>query len=625
MQNRNYQLRLQILAAALLALALPVVLAGCGGGGNPTSQSNRTGQVSLRIVWPAKETSKSASRYIPPYAPSLFFELYAKNAPDKRYSLIVNRPDDRPSTQTAAFSQLLNEGDYVLAGAARAQADGQGDTVASVVRDISVKAGINPVEMIFNSTIKSLQVIGQPLSATIGKPITLPSGAFDPDGRSLLLPPGALVWSVVSGSQFGTITPAGVLTPIAAGTLRVRAAETGIGVSAEADVVVSNVSVALGLKKNAYPKEYGDAKNTGFAKGKGAVGTPGWTFELGSYYGIQKTPIIGGNGMIYAVGADPVTGAGYGYGLRASDGTLVWKTYLKTITPGSPTLLSDDTLCFPLGASGVVGLDALTGVEKWRGSDPNAISSASTANADEQGHLYSGGTDGLYRIDATNGNSTELLHSGQIGTTPAIGSDGTVYYVTGLGGSLDGKLVAYNPTSNLTLWTASNIYLYSSPMIAPNGWVYVIGRQASTGVFSVVAFDPLSGAMKAELQDQFVVQYRFTAPACDADGNIFLAKGSQLVSLSPNLTQIWESPRFTDSAGIPLYARRVAVGSDGTVYVTADRFENGTQLKVYAFNGKDGTKLWESTLFGQVLGSLSIDSDGVIYGITAKGTLFTIK
>ena len=102
----------------MLLLSLYSLLTGCGSGTGSEHISNQ-GRVQLSISWSDKDGGKAITRYIPPYARSMFFELYLKSAPNKRYKLTVNRPSDKPSTQTVAFDQLLNEGTYVLAGAAR--------------------------------------------------------------------------------------------------------------------------------------------------------------------------------------------------------------------------------------------------------------------------------------------------------------------------------------------------------------------------------------------------------------------------------------------------------------------------------------------------------------------------
>ena len=218
-------------------LALIGLLSGCGSGSGTGEHSN-LGRVQLRISWPDKNATKSAkTRYIPPYAQSLFFELYLKTDPTKRYKLTANRPSDKPSTQTVSFTQLLNEGTYVLAGAARVLADGGGATVASAAKEVVVVAGTNGVDLTLATTIKTISILGQPITVQVGPDVTMLSGAVDPDGRTLLLPNGALQWSVVSGSAFGTITSAGVLSPKAVGTVRIKLLEPGANISDRKSVV----------------------------------------------------------------------------------------------------------------------------------------------------------------------------------------------------------------------------------------------------------------------------------------------------------------------------------------------------------------------------------------------------
>ena len=294
--------RLFISAFALVALFSLPLIQGCGNGNSPgnSAQVTRGALVQLNIAWPQKTGDTGTGRYIPSYASSLFLELYLTSDPTKRFTLIANRPSDKPSTQTVSFTGLINEGAYTLAGAARVLPDGAGATVASAVTSVSVKVGMSPVDLSLATTIKTISILGQPLTATVGTNATLQGGAFDPDGRTLLLPTGALTWSVVSGGSFGTLTPAGVLTPTAAGTLRVRLAETGAGITSEADIAISTQNIVASLGATPYPKEAADLFNTGLVTGHGSTGQLAWSYDLGASAGFYtSTPILGANGIVY--------------------------------------------------------------------------------------------------------------------------------------------------------------------------------------------------------------------------------------------------------------------------------------------------------------------------------------
>jgi len=603
--------------SALAACAVLIALHGCGGGSH--GSNTRTGQVKLNITWPEKPAGTPSGRYIPSYANSLFFELYPKNDPDTRYNLIVNRPSNKPSTQSVTFSQLLNEGDYVLAGAARVQADGQGATVASASVNVNVKAGMNPVDLSLASTIKTISILGQPLSATVGTPVTLQSGAFDPDGRTLLLPSDALTWSIVSGGQFGTLTSAGLLTPTAPGTMHVKLAETGANVTAEADITVTNQTITAALGSTPYPKEAVDLLNTGLVSGHGSQGHLAWTYDLGASSGFYiTTPIIGSNGIVYATSI--ATANTQMVGIHANDGTKAWQTALAATGPQSPVVLSTNLVCIPANNVGLIAIDANTGIERWRNTDIHAIA---PATIDRSGHLLIACNDGVHVLDASNGNGI-AIYPGTNVSMPAVAQNGTVFYVRSVGSSSSqGELVAINPTTRQAIWTASEIEQGHTPVIGPNGQVYVIGSQAGTAFTRLVAFNATSGAITAELRGQF---FSFSQdPVFGQDGLLYIGQGAKVTAYTTSLTQVRQSATITDPSNNFYNTRRITIGTDGTLYVVADQNSPDVAAKLVALNTSDLTQKWSYDLIGRVLGSIAIDSDGTVYFLTDTGKLTALR
>ncbi len=57
--------------------------------------------------------------------------------------------------------------------------------------------------------------------------------------------------------------------------------------------------------------------------------------------------------------------------------------------------------------------------------------------------------------------------NGNVASSPAIGSDGTIYF-----GAFDGNLYAVNPDGSLRWKFAANSPIYTSPAIAANGTIY---------------------------------------------------------------------------------------------------------------------------------------------------------
>ena len=606
---------------ALVALFSLFLFVGCGNGNNPgnSAQATRGALVQLNIAWPEKTRNPGTGRYIPSYASSLFLELYLTADPTRRFTLVANRPSDKPSTQTVSFTGLINEGAYTLAGAARVLPDGAGATVASSASSVAVKVGMSPVELSLVSTIKTISILGQPLTATVGTAVTLQGGAFDPDGRTLLLPTGALTWSVVSGGAFGTLTPAGVLTPTAAGTLRVRLAEVAAGITSEADILISTLNIVASLGATPYPKENADLFNTGLVTGRGSTGLFAWTYDLGASAGFySNTPILGANGLVYATSL--ATGNSNAVGINKADGTKAFQVALNGNTPYSPVVLSTNLVCIPLNNIGLVALDANTGIERWRNLTVNAVAAATV---DRSGHLLIASRDGVHVLDANNGNDLGAF-SGTNCSLPAVGQDGTVYYVRQVGASsAQGELVAGNPTTRQSIWTATEVEQGHSPVIGPNGQVYVIGSQAGTAFTRIAAFDPATGALKSELRNQF---FSFSQdPVFGADGLLYIGQGNKITAFGLDLVQVRQSAAIDLGDSNFLTTRRITIGSDSILYVAADQNNPTTPALLVALNTADLTVKWKYNFTGRALGSIAIDSDGTVYFETDGGKVTALR
>ena len=610
------------LAACFLFVQL-VFLVGCGSGSNNAAGSGSSaapsGRVMVRIAWPEKTTRSASGRYIPSYASSIFFELYPQKDPTTRYNLIVNRPSDKPSSQDVNFTQILSEGTYVLAASARVGLDGQGATVASAVVTVAVKPGMNPVDLALSSTIKTIQILGQPLSATIGTNVQLQSGAFDPDGRTLLVPSDALTWSIVSGSQFATLTPAGLLTPKAAGTIRVQLAEAGAGLTTQADITISSQVITAALGATPYPKESVDLLNTGLVTGSGATGVLKWTYDLGTSSGFYTTtPILGGNGLVYAMSIASTSTSATAVGIRTSDGTKAWQVTLNAFTPFSPVVLSTNLVCIPVNNIGLVAIDAATGIERWRNNTVNAVSAASV---DRSGHILVGARDGVHVLDASNG--TDLAsYPGTNCSMPAVGQNGTVFYSRQAGSSSSqGELVAVNPTTKQVIWTATEIETGHTPVIGPNGAIYTIGSQANTAFTRLVSFNAATGAVINEIRNQF---FSFSQdPVFGSDGLLYVGQSDKITAYSQALAQVRQSPGV-NSNGDFYSMRRITIGTDGTLYVVADQNSPSSPAKLLAYKTSDLSQKWSYDLTGRVLGNLAIDSDGTVYSLTDVGVVTAV-
>jgi len=226
-QSASMKYLLWLLATILATFGI----IGCGGGGGGSS-SITTGKVSVSINWPGR------SRYVPPYANSVVCRI--ATSPSKTYSLTLNRTGDTAYLGNAMFAQDIPVGNFTMIVSAYPEANGVGSVIAKAQVGVSVTAGQTSavdVTADMQTTIDHLAVNNTPLSVSLGNTLTVSARAVSNANATILLPDGALTWSVVSGS--GSInSDTGVFTPGSAGTTRVRATESGLSMSAEADITV---------------------------------------------------------------------------------------------------------------------------------------------------------------------------------------------------------------------------------------------------------------------------------------------------------------------------------------------------------------------------------------------------
>jgi len=187
----------------------------------------------------------------------------------------------------------------------------------------------------------------------------------------------------------------------------------------------------------------------------------------------------------------------------------------------------------------------------------------------------------------------------QIFSSPAIGSDGTIYF-----GCRDGKLYGINPDGTKKWEFLTGVYINCSPAIGSDGTIYVGFRDNK-----LYAINP-DGTKKWEFETGGDVD---SSPAIGSDGTIYVgSKDGKLYAINSNGTKKWE---FQTGGGVD---SSPAIGSDGTIYV------GSLDKKLYAINS-NGTKKWEFLAGGEVYSSPAIGSDGTIYVGSLDKKLYAIN
>ena len=208
--------------------------------------------------------------------------------------------------------------------------------------------------------------------------------------------------------------------------------------------------------------------------------------------------------------------------------------------------------------------------------------------------------------DAVGGNFTLMVNNSawQFGTangitsTPAVGSDGTVYT-----GSTDGSLYALNPdgTPKWSFPTAGYID-NASPALGSNGAVYI---GASDGY--LYAVDAAKGTLDWKFKASSPIT---TSAAIGGDGTLYFHDDLNLYAVTPAGAQKWHVPVNGHSYASPVIA------SNGLIYVGTP-----TGMVLFDSSGNIQTTLTTSS---PIDASPAIDAVGIAYFGTGGGDVYAI-
>jgi outer membrane protein assembly factor BamB len=173
----------------------------------------------------------------------------------------------------------------------------------------------------------------------------------------------------------------------------------------------------------------------------GATGAKKWELQTGGW--VTSSPAIGSDGTVYVGSED-----GNVYALNGATGAKKWEFLTGSVVTSSPAIGSDGTVYVGSWDGKVYALNGATGAKKWEFLTGASVLSSPAIGSD--GTVYVGSWDGNeYALNGATGAkkwkfqtgdwawSMRVFPESRVTSSPAIGSDGTVYV-----GSRDGRVYA---------------------------------------------------------------------------------------------------------------------------------------------------------------------------------------
>ncbi len=307
-------------------------------------------------------------------------------------------------------------------------------------------------------------------------------------------------------------------------------------------------------------------------------------------YGIESSPAIGDDGVIYFGSLDD-----YLYALYPN-GTEKWRFDCVDWVSSSPALSDDGTIYIGSWDAHLYAVNP-DGTEKWRFYTYDTVISSPAIS--EDGIIYFGVLgpgNNIGRLYALYPNGTEKWHfdtAAWIYKSPAIGVDGIIYI-----SSEDNHLYALYPNNGSLKWSFVFGGWPSSPSIGDNGTIYIASDDGY-----LYAVNP-NGTQNWR---HYIDWGSGQTPAIAIDGTIYIGY-KYLYAINPNGTRKWT---FNCGGNYLHVTTSVAISNEGTVYFGATEGTNrGDIIAVY----QNGTEKWRRTIADDwVDSSPAINNDGTIY------------
>ncbi len=215
----------------LSVAAVASLLVGCGGGGG--NSAARTGKLSLKVIWPKR------TKLIPARSNSIR-AVVTGGAQTLGSQLIVGSDGPLNDPSIVTFNNLP-VGAVTLTATAFPQTDGTGVAQATGAVPASIVAGqTTQVTVTMASTIDHLTISPANPTINVGASQQLIMTAFNLQNEVVLTAPSKVSWNSGTPAK-ATVTNAGNVTGVAAGTSLTTVSESESGKSANTTVTVNTV------------------------------------------------------------------------------------------------------------------------------------------------------------------------------------------------------------------------------------------------------------------------------------------------------------------------------------------------------------------------------------------------
>jgi outer membrane protein assembly factor BamB len=344
-------------------------------------------------------------------------------------------------------------------------------------------------------------------------------------------------------------------------------------------------------------RQFDSSANDGFQK---------WMFFPAAYVALYSSPAIGADGTIYVGGDFESTDL---YAVNPN-GTQKWAFITGGGVDSSPAIAADGTIYAGSNDGNLYAVNP-DGTEKWAFATGGTVNSSPAVGADgticvlsasnspgNALNLYAVNADGTAKWSAPFVAGSLNDGSGDTISSPAIGSDGTIYI-----GSFDGNLYAVNPDGTEKWAFPTGGSVASSPAIGSDGTIYVNG--------------PTLCAVNADGTQEWCSDYGggSSSPAIAANGTVYVGSDDgNLYATNPDGSEEWAFGTGINVNSSP------GIGADGTIYVQTGY----SQVHLRAIY-PNGTEKWD---FGGGVGggyrfaAPAIGTDGTIY--ISSGGLFAV-